>query len=244
MRNVGNPLFRSSSVRSQSAYGDQVMTAKGAVNKTGILLAITIACAAFTWNGNVAATSLMPLALLSGIGGFVLVLLSSFKPHLAPTTAPIYAVLQGLFLGAFSSILNFTYPGLPFQAVGLTFAVLFTMLGLYQSGYIQVTDKFRMGVFAATGGLALFYFITWILSMFGMNMGFVFGSGNFAIGFSLFVVGLAALNLVLDFDFIDRGVQSNMPRYMEWFAALGLLVTLVWLYLELVRLLMRLRERD
>jgi uncharacterized YccA/Bax inhibitor family protein len=244
MRQSGNPLLTASRFNVHTSSNEETMTAKGAVNKTGILLALTIFSATFTWTSGFGASSLMPLMLLSGLGGFALVLISSFKPHISPITAPIYAVLQGLFLGVFSSFINYSYPGLPFQAVGLTFAVLFMMLGLYQSGLIKVTEKFRFGVIAATGGLALFYLVTWIVSFFGVNIGFITGSGNFSILFSLFVVGLAALNLVLDFDFIDRASESKMPQYMEWFAALGLLVTLVWLYLELVRLLMKLRNRD
>jgi len=243
MRNLGNPLFSSERYQSQISHTGQVMTAQGAVRKTGVLLGVTILSAAFTWTSGFGASSLMPLALLSGIGGLVLVMLSSFKPHLSSMTAPAYAVLQGLFLGAFSSMINFSYPGLPFQAVGLTFAVLFMMLGLYQSGTIKVTEKFRLGVIAATGGLLLFYLATWILSFFGVNMSFMY-SGSFGIGFSLFVVGLAAFNLVLDFDMIDRGARSGAPAYMEWFTALGLLVTLVWLYIELVKLLVQLRNRD
>jgi uncharacterized YccA/Bax inhibitor family protein len=166
-----------------------------------------------------------------------------FKPRVAPYTSPFYAVLEGLFLGAISARYAVQYAGLPLQAVGLTFMVFLAMLTVYQTRIIKVTDKLRFGIAAATGGIALFYLLSFVLAMFGVQIPMIHGSGMVGIGFSLIVVGIAALNLVLDFDFIDRGVQAQAPKHMEWYAAFGLLVTLVWLYLEILRLLSKLQRR-
>jgi uncharacterized YccA/Bax inhibitor family protein len=166
-----------------------------------------------------------------------------FKPHLAPITAPLYAVLEGLILGALSANYQARWAGLPMQAVGLTFMVFLAMLVVYRTGIIKVTDKFRFGVAAATGGIVLFYVLSIVLSMFGVRIPMVHDSGMIGIGFSLVVVGVAALNLVLDFDLIENGVAAGAPKFMEWYAAFGLLVTLVWLYLEMLRLLSKLNRR-
>jgi uncharacterized YccA/Bax inhibitor family protein len=189
----------------------------------------------------------MPWLLTGMIGGFICAMVTIFKKAWSPVTAPLYALLEGLVLGSLSAVFELRYPGIAIQAVGLTFGTLFAMLFLYRSGIIKVTEKFRMGVFAATGGIALFYFLEIILSFFHINfMGTygVNGSGLIGIGFSLLVVGIAALNLVLDFDFIEKGVQYGAPKYMEWYGAFGIMVTLIWLYLEILNLLAKLNRRN
>jgi uncharacterized YccA/Bax inhibitor family protein len=158
-------------------------------------------------------------------------------------TAPIYALLEGLFLGGISAIFEAQYPGIVIQAVSLTFGTLFCLLLAYRSGIIKVTENFKLGVAAATGGIALIYLATLVLGLFGVRMPFIHESGLIGIGFSLFVVVIAALNLVLDFDFIESGAKSGAPKYMEWYAAFGLMVTLIWLYIEILRLLAKLRSR-
>jgi uncharacterized YccA/Bax inhibitor family protein len=159
-------------------------------------------------------------------------------------TSPIYALLEGLFLGGVSALLEQSYPGIAIQAVSLTFGTLFVMLLAYRSGLIPVTQKLRMGIVAATGGIMVFYLLQMLMGFFGFQFTSINGSGFIGIGFSLFVVAIAALNLVLDFDFIERGVQYGAPKYMEWYGAFGIMVTLVWLYLEILRLLSKLRSRN
>ncbi len=156
----------------------------------------------------------------------------------------MYALLEGLALGGISAIFDFRYPGIAIQAVGLTFGTLFVLLAIYSTGIIKVTDKMRIGIIAATGGIALFYLLEMVLGFFGVHFVAVNGSGPIGIAFSLFVVAIAALNLVLDFDFIERGVAFGAPKYMEWYGAFGIMVTLVWLYLEILRLLSKMRSRN
>ncbi len=156
----------------------------------------------------------------------------------------VICIVEGLALGGFSAIFEMRYPGIGIQAVGLTFGTLFALLVVYRSGMIRVTQKFRLGVFAATGGIALFYILEMVLGFFGIQFTSINGSGAIGIGFSLIVVGIAALNLVLDFDFIEQGVQFGAPRYMEWYGAFGIMVTLVWLYIEILRLLSKMRSRN
>ncbi len=223
--------------------GEETMSVEGTVNKTGILLALVIISAGLTWN-TTASGGLSPLVILGGIGGFIVALITIFKQTAAPITAPIYAICEGLLLGGLSALFERQYPGIVTQAVGLTFGVTLCLLGAYKSGMIKVTENFRLGATAATGGLFLFYMITWILGMFGMQFNSIFGSSPLGIVFSLFVVGLAALNLVMDFDFIENAAQQGAPKYMEWYGAFGLMVTLIWLYMEILRLLAKLRGRD
>ena len=223
------------------------MTLGGTINKTGILLILTVISAGFTWN-QFAAThspaSVAPEMLAGFIGGFIFALVTIFKKEWSPVTAPIYALLEGLGLGAISAMLDLRYPGIAIQAVGLTFATLCVLLGLYSTGVIRVTDKLRLGIVAATGGIFLFYVIEMVLGFFGIHFVAINGSGPIGIAFSLFVVAIAALNLVLDFDIIEQGVRNGSPKYMEWYGAFGILVTLVWLYLEMIRLLSKLRSRN
>ena len=237
MMRSSNPAL-SNKVFQRVMSGEGSMSIEGTVNKTGILLALVILSAGLTWNST-AAGGLSPLVILGGIGGFITALITIFKQTVSPVTAPIYAVCQGLLLGGLSALFERQYPGIVTQAVGLTFGVAFCLLGAYKSGMIKVTENFRMGVAAATGGLFLFYMISFIF-----NLSTTFGSSLLGIGFSLFVVGLAALNLVMDFDFIERAAEQGAPKYMEWYGAFGLMVTLIWLYMEILRLLAKLRGRD
>ena len=226
------------------------MTLNGTINKTGILLVCALVTAGYAWMQFMQSHSMadvMPWLLTGMIGGFLCAMVTIFKKEWSPVTAPLYALLEGLVLGSLSAVFELRYPGIAIQAVGLTFGTLFAMLFLYRSGIIKVTEKFRMGVFAATGGIALFYFVEILLGFFHINfMGKygVEGSGLIGIGFSLLVVGIAALNLVLNFDVIERGVQVGAPKYMEWYGAFGIMVTLIWLYLEMLRLLSKLNRRN
>ena len=223
-----------------------VMTVQGTVNKIGILFLLTLAGAVFTWNkfltdGPQAVTGWIAIG---GIGGFILAMITIFNKKRANIFAPIYAVFEGLFLGAISAFFAATYEGIVMRAVMLTMAVLFTLLFAYKSGMIKVTEKFRAGVIAATVGIAVAYFFSFILSMFGMNTSFMYGGGTMGIIISLVIVGVAALNLVLDFDFIENGAKAGLPKYFEWYGAFGLMVTLIWLYLEILRLLSLLSSRN
>ena len=181
--------------------------------------------------------------MLGGIVGFIAAIATVFEKSMAHITAPIYAAAQGLFLGGLSAIFEAQYPGIVIQAVGLTFSTLFCLLGAYKSGMIKVTENFKLGVVAATGGLMMVYFVSFIMSFFGASMNFLFGNGLMGIGFSVVVVVIAALNLVMDFDFIENGAEMGAPKYMEWYAAFGLMVTLIWLYIEILRLLAKLQSR-
>ena len=226
----------------------QRMTLNGTINKTGILLLCAAATAAWTWSSFLGTHDFSvagPALAIGGIGGFIVAIITAFKKEWSPVTAPIYALLEGLVLGGISALFEQRFPGIAMEAVGLTFGTLFVMLLVYKSGLIKVTDKFRIGVFAATGGIALFYLAQMILSLFHVPFfTSVYGNGLAGIGFSLFVVVIASLNLVLDFDFVEQGVAYGVPKYMEWYAAFGILVTLVWLYFEMLRLLAKMRSRN
>ena len=243
-----NPTLNDNAFRSeQVAYGQEVMTVQGTVNKTGILLLCTVATAAWTWNmffHSPNREAVMPLAALGGIGGFIVAIVTVFKKNWAPITAPIYALLEGLILGSLSALFELRFPGIAIQAVSLTFGVMIVMLLAYRSRIIPVTNKLRMGIVAATGAIALLYVTQMVFGFFGHTfLNSVNGSTTIGIGFSLLVVGIAALNFVLDFDFIERGAQFGAPKYMEWYGAFGLMVTLIWLYMEMLRLLSKLRDR-
>lgn len=247
---TSNPAFRGAFGPEEMVFGER-MTVSGTVNKTGILTICVVATAAWTWsrflsagNPEVAMASVVPLLLLGGIGGFVVALVTIFKKSWAPITAPIYALLEGLVLGGISAMTELRFPGIPMQAVGLTFGTLVALLLVYRAGIIKVTDNFRLGVVAATGGIALFYIATMIMGFFGVRFPSLFGAGPLGIGISVFVVIVAALNLVLDFDLIERGAQMGAPKYMEWYGAFALMITLIWLYLEILRLLQKLRSRN
>jgi len=225
------------------------MTLSGTVNKTGILLICALATASWTWHLFLQSSDVAdvaPLMLVGMFGGLIFGLVTSFKKEWAPVTAPIYALLEGLMLGGLSAVLesNPRFHGIAIEAVSLTFGTLFVLLLAYRSGLIKVTQKFRLGVIAATGGIFFFYLAQMLLGFFGIRFYSINGSGVIGIGFSLIVVAVAALNLVLDFDFIEQGVQAGAPKYMEWYGAFGIMVTLVWLYIEILRLLSKMRSRN
>lgn len=238
----GNPALKADTFTGVRAYGDSAMTLEGSVNKTGISLLVLLATAALQWNGAFGAVT--PVAMLAGlIGGFVVALATVFKKEWSPVTTPLYAALEGLALGGISLVFEARYPGIVINSVGLTFGTLAALLVAYRSGLIRATENFKLGVFAATGGIAILYLVSMAMGFFGKSIPYIHGSGPIGIGFSLVVVVIAALNLVLDFDFIERGTESGAPKFMEWYAAFGLLVTLVWLYLEMLRLLSKLQDR-
>ncbi|MBW2473255.1 MAG: Bax inhibitor-1/YccA family protein [Deltaproteobacteria bacterium] len=240
---TSNPMMKEK-VFTQAIAGTETMTLQGAVNKTIALLALVVIGASYSWNlyYNQGPEAVQPWMIGGLIGGFVFAMITIFKAAWAPKTAPIYAVLEGLALGGISAFFEARFPGIVIQAVGLTFGTLFALLFAYKARLIRVTENFKLGIFAATGGIAVVYLISFVGRMFGWQMPVIHESGPMGILFSLFVVVIAALNLVLDFDFIERG-DGVAPRYMEWYAAFGLIVTLVWLYLELLRLLSKLRDR-
>jgi len=222
------------------------MTIQGTVNKTGVLLVCLLIPAAWIWqkfNATEAPAAVYPWVMGGLIGGLVFALVTVFKKEWAGITAPLYAAFEGLLLGGVSAIFEARYPGIVIQAVGLTVGTLFSLLFAYKTGFIRATENFKLGVVAATGGIFLLYMVSFIMSFFGGSIGFIHSSGTFGILFSLFVVVVAALNLVLDFDFIEHGAAAGAPKYMEWYAAFGLMVTLIWLYLEMLRLLAKLRNR-
>ncbi len=221
-----------------------VMTINGTVNKTALSLMILIASASFTWNMGMEGVPFTGFVMMGFVGGLIVALITIFKMHLAPYTTPIYAVLEGLALGGISVGVELQYPGIASQAIFLTFGTLGALLLAYRSGLVQATEKFKMGVVAATGGIAIVYFLSFIVGMFGVSIPLIHSSGTFGILFSLAVVVIAALNLILDFDFIEKGAAHGAPKYMEWYGAFGLLVTLVWLYLEILHLLAKLKSDD
>jgi uncharacterized YccA/Bax inhibitor family protein len=242
---TSNPALNVNSFRVDQAVSGEAMTLAGTVNKTGILLICVVATAAWSWSRFFrASTSDAALPLGIGlVGGFVVAMVTIFKKEWSPITAPLYALLEGLALGGISAMFERRYHGIAIQAVGLTFGTLFVLLMAYQSGVIRVTEKFKLGVVAATGGIAVFYLAQFVLGFFGVHFAALNGSGLLGIGFSVVVVIVAALNLVLDFDFIESGVSAGAPKYMEWYGAFGLIVTLVWLYLEILRLLSKINGR-
>jgi uncharacterized YccA/Bax inhibitor family protein len=229
-----------------------VMTVNGTVIRVGVLAAILIAAGGLAWSlVNPAGLQGAPdptFRLIFGPGalilGFIFALVTIFVPRAAPITAPIYAALKGLFLGTISSFFAAQYQGIVLQAAMLTVGVLLVMLFAYGSGVIRVTDKFRLGIIAATGAVFLIYLATFILGFFGVAIPYIHGAGPIGIGFSVIVVIIAALNLALDFDIIESGARYGAPKYMEWYAAFGLIVTLVWLYIEILRLLAKLRSGE
>jgi uncharacterized YccA/Bax inhibitor family protein len=248
----GNPVLRDSTFLDVSSgrvveHDPNAMTLNGTVHKTGFLLVLVLVGAMFTWRmytGPESAGAMMPWAIGGAIGGLILALVTVFRKTWAPITAPLYALVEGLFVGAVSALAEARFPGVVMQAVGLTFGVMFSLLVAYRTGAIKATENFKLGVVAATGGIFVLYLVSFVMSFFGSSIGFIHESSGIGIAFSLFVVVIAALNLVLDFDFIESGVAAGAPKYMEWFGAFGLVVTLVWLYLEILRLLSKLQSRD
>jgi uncharacterized YccA/Bax inhibitor family protein len=248
-----NPVLKENVFSRDYRSAEEVMTINGTMNKTALMLLIVIAAAIFTWNKffeavttnpETASAAVMPWVIVGGIGGLIAALVTAFRPKSAGISAPIYAVFEGLLLGGLSAVFESMYGGIVMRAVLLTLAVFFAMLFLYRSGIIKVTQKLKMGIFAATAGIAVVYLVSFIGSFFGMQMSFLNGNSNLSIGISLFIVAIAALNLVLDFSFIEEAAGAGAPKYMEWYGAFGLMVTLIWLYLEILRLLSKLASRD
>ena len=246
----GNPMFRSNAFQPDATFDEtdstQRMTLAGAINKTGILLVLCLVSAGYVWNQFFQSSEPSPvngLMMLGLLGGLAMAIVTIFKRQWAGLTAPAYALLQGLALGGISAMFELQYPGIVIQAVGLTFGTLAMLLLAYKTGLIKPTENFRLMIVAATGGIALLYLVSFVMGFFGSSVGFIHSNGLFGIGFSLFVVAIAALNLVLDFDFIEAGAEQGAPKYMEWYGAFSLMVTLVWLYLEILRLLAKLRSR-
>ena len=238
----GNPALSTKTFENLTNTSSSVMTIDGTVNKTAISMAILLLAAYYTYSN-----AIMTFVLVGFIGGFILALVTIFKKEWAPTTVPIYALLEGLALGGISKIYaNAFAPGIVPQAIMLTLGILFALLFAYKSKIIQATENFKLGVFAATAGIGVVYLISFFMSLFGggglpvMNPA---NSSMISVGFSLFVVIIASLNLVMDFDFIEEGAAKGAPKYMEWYGAFGLLVTLIWLYLEIIRLLAKLNSR-
>jgi len=233
-----NPLLNEERLMEQSknlSYDQQkVMTREGAMNKSIILLGIMLLTAFFAYSN----PSIAPITLWVGlIGGLILFFVTMFKPQIANITAPIYAAFEGLLVGAISFIYSAIQGGLILQAVSITVCILLMMLMLYRSKIIPVTNKLRTGIVAATGGIFLVYMLSLGLSFFGISIPFLHTGGPIGIGISLFIIGIASLNLLLDFDSIDKGDQMGLPKYMEWYYGMSLLATLVWIYIEVIRLL-------
>jgi uncharacterized YccA/Bax inhibitor family protein len=242
---TSNPALNSKTFQGGTAVAGEAMTLQGTVNKTGILLICVVVGAAWTWGSarSEAPEAAIPWMLLGILGGLVMALVTIFKKEWSPVTAPIYAFLEGLALGGLSSMLDQAYAGIAIHAVGLTFGTLALMLVLYSSGALRATPMFQMGVISATGAIALVYLVDLGLRFFGHQVPLINDAGPWGIAISVFIVGIAALNLVLDFDFVERGSQGGAPKYMEWYGAFGLMVTLIWLYLEMLRLMAKIRRR-
>jgi uncharacterized YccA/Bax inhibitor family protein len=222
------------------------MTVAGSVLKAAVLLVLLMVAAGYSWMQVRAGPTGDHIGWLiaAGIGAFVIAVVTIFFPKASPFTAPLYAVLEGLLLGTISAIYEARFQGIMIQAVGLSVGVLVLLLALYGAGLVRATEKFKIGIIAATGAVCLVYLVSWVLSLFGAHVPYIHEAGPIGIGFSVVVVAIAALNLILDFDFIETGSRRGAPKYMEWYAGCSLLVTLVWMYLEILRLLSKLKSRD
>lgn len=245
-------LFRSTNpVLKEKAFAGAIptgetMTIQGTVNKTGFLLLCVVVTAAWTWGlgHSQEPTAAIPWMMGGLIGGFILALITVFKQTWAPLTAPVYSLCEGLVLGGISALLERSYPGIALQAVGLTFGVMFVLLLAYKFGIVRATRGFKLGVIAATGAIALVYAVSMFMRLFGSSgITVLYSASPLGIGISLLIVIIASLNLVLDFDMIETAARLGAPKYMEWYGAFGLMVTLIWLYLEILRLLAKTRRR-
>ena len=223
---------------------NETMTVSGTINKSFLMLLLLVTSATITWMMFFSGYNPMVFTIGGAVVGLILVVISAFKPHLSPYLAPGYAVFEGLFIGGISAIFESMYPGIVIQAVSCTFVTFMVCFGLYKYEIVKVTEKFRSVVIAATLAIVTYYLISWLLSMFTSFAPVHYGNSWMSIGISAFVIVIAALNLFLDFDQIEKGVQQKMPKYMEWFSAMGLMITLVWLYIEFLRLLSKLASRD
>ena len=233
----GNPALNKSTFNSFVSTSDSRMTLEGTVNKTGISLLLLMISASVSWHGQL--LMFIPIGFIFGI---ILALVTVFKREWSSITVPLYAIFEGLALGGVSIIFNNMYPGIVSQAIFLTFGILGALLLAYKTGLIKPTENLKLGIAAATGGIAVIYFVNFIMGFFGSGIPLIHSSSPMGIAFSLVVVLIAAFNLVLDFDFIEEGAEKGAPKYMEWYGAFGLLVTLIWLYLEILRLLSKLRR--
>jgi uncharacterized YccA/Bax inhibitor family protein len=248
--NSNNPFFKNKTFTNTSAAAevheakiidrDETMTVSGTINKSFLMLILLIASAAVTWS----MANPIVFAIGGAIVGFILVLIAAFKPQYSGFLAPGYAIFEGLFIGGISSIFEVMYPGIVIQAVSCTFVTFMVCFGLYKYEIVKVTERFKSVVLAATLAIATYYLISWLLSMFTSFQPVHNGNSWMSIGISAFVIVIAALNLFLDFDQIEKGVQQKMPKYMEWYGAMGLMITLVWLYIEFLRLLSKLSSKD
>jgi uncharacterized YccA/Bax inhibitor family protein len=246
MAMTSNPVFNQSVFSGyDQVYGAApatTMTVRGTAIKACLLLGFLLSTAIWSWDAAVTNT-LPPIALpAAALAGFVFAMITSFKPNWAPVTAPIYAALEGVVLGALSAIFNQRFPGIAIQAVMLTICTLAGMLTLYVTGAVRVTDRLARGITSGIAAVALVYLATWVLGMFGVRIPFLHDSGPIGIAFSVFVVGLAAFSLLLDFDFIEDGARRGAPKSLEWYGAFGLMVTLIWLYVEVLRLLRKIQD--
>lgn len=241
--NSGNPALRGT-VFTGTRDTTQPMTLRGTVNRTAMLLTIVLIGAGWVWNlyfSTGSASSIMPYLIGGTVGGLVLAVVTIYKKQLAAVTSPVYALLEGFAIGAVSALYEARHPGIAVQAVALTMGTMACMLVAYRFGLIRATEKFKLGIVAATGGVALLYLIDLALMFFGHPMSMIHEGGVIGIGFSLVVVAIAALNLIIDFDMVEQGVAARSAKYMEWYCAFALVVTLVWLYLEILRLLSKRR---
>ena len=241
-----NPAFSDTFVGNLTLSQDRsrVMTVEGTALKAFVLLAAMLLTASISWSMVGDRTLSITALAVSGIAAFVIALVTCFKPTLAPITAPLYAASQGFCLGAISRVFEASYPGIVIQAVALTGGVTFLMLTLYATRLIRVTGQLTSAVIAATGAIALVYLASFVMHLFGMQMPYIHDTGPIGIGFSVFVVGLAAFNLLLDFDFIERASRERLEKSMEWYGAFALMVTLVWMYRQILDLLRKLNDRD
>ncbi|HKM90972.1 MAG TPA: Bax inhibitor-1/YccA family protein [Candidatus Acidoferrales bacterium] len=244
---ASNPVLKEKTFENVRAFGgEQTMTLDGTVNKTGLLLICATTTAAWTWHlARSGEPGAVGLPLMVGlIGGLIVALATVFKPAWSPVTAPLYALLEGLVLGGVSALTELKFPGIAIQAVMLTLGTLVCMLVMYRTRMIRATQGFKVGVFAATGGIMLVYVVSIVLGFFGIQVPKIYDAGPIGIAFSLFVVAIAALNLIVDFDLIETGAAQGAPKYMEWYGGFAVMVTLVWLYLEILNLLAKLRSRQ
>ncbi|MDI1316771.1 Bax inhibitor-1/YccA family protein [Flavobacterium sp.] len=249
--NSNNPFFKTKSFKENSEVThdavvidyDQTMTVSGTINKSFLMLILLVASASITWIMTNNGQNPIVFTIGGAIIGFILVMIAVFKPQLSGYLAPGYAIFEGLFIGGISAIFELRYPGIVIQAVSCTFVTFMVCFGLFKYQIVKVTEKFRSVVLASTLAIASYYLISWLLSMFTGFQPVHHGNSLISIGISAFVIVIAALNLFLDFDQIEKGVEQKMPKYMEWYGAMGLMITLVWLYIEFLRLLSKLNKK-
>lgn len=252
-----NPFFKSKSFNKPQTVSvdeqgnrsvlidyNETMTVSGTINKSLMMLLLLVASATLTWSMTASGYNPLPFLIGGAVVGLILVVVASFKPHLSGYLAPGYALFEGLFIGALSALFESMYPGIVIQAVGATFTTFLVCFMLYKYKVVTVTEKFKSIVIGATITIAIYYLITWLLSMFSSFQPVHYGNSLMSIGISVLVIVVAALNLFLDFDQIEKGAEKELPKYMEWFGAMGLMITLVWLYVEFLRLFSKISSRD